>query len=124
MQIIALDGVPLRSDVNTPRPMTVSHYVFPPASRIEFIVTGPAPEPRPYLRTNCFDSGPSGLAMPAAMLAIDRSRIRRRTAEAAPVRAELPAAQPYRYSRPHRRVKSHARRVATRVRSISANKYD
>ena len=69
MQIVALDGVPLISGTNAPASMTVSHYVVPPASRIEFIVTGPPAGTTAYLRTNCFDAGPTGLAMPAAVLA-------------------------------------------------------
>ncbi len=67
MQIVGLDGVPLASVGN--RPMTVSHYVVPPASRIEFIVTGPPAGTTAYLRTNCFDAGTTGLAMPGATLA-------------------------------------------------------
>lgn len=64
LQVVALDGVPLAT------PMTVSHYVVPPSSRIEFIVTGPAAtKTTAYLRTNCFDAGPSGPPMPAAVLA-------------------------------------------------------
>jgi FtsP/CotA-like multicopper oxidase with cupredoxin domain len=68
MQIVALDGVPLASVGNPP--LTVSHYVVPPASRIEFIVTGPAAGTTAYLRTNCFDAGSAGPAMPAATLAV------------------------------------------------------
>ena len=45
MQIVALDGVALASVGN--RPMTVSHYLVPPASRVEFIVKGPPPPERP-----------------------------------------------------------------------------
>jgi FtsP/CotA-like multicopper oxidase with cupredoxin domain/3-polyprenyl-4-hydroxybenzoate decarboxylase len=69
MQIIALDGVPLISGVGTPASMTVSHWVLPPSSRVEFIVTGPPAGTAAYLRTNCFDSGSAGDAMPAALLA-------------------------------------------------------
>lgn len=69
MQILALDGVPIANGVNVPQTMTVSHYVVPPSSRIEFIVTGPPSGTTAYLRTNCFDSGSSGNAMPAATLA-------------------------------------------------------
>ena len=69
MQIVALDGVPLIEGTNTPSSLTVSHYVVPPASRIEFIVTGPAANEPSYLRTNCFDAGATGDAMPAAILA-------------------------------------------------------
>ncbi len=68
LQIVALDGVPLSSGVNTPSSMTVSHYVVPPGSRIEFIITGPAAGTA-ALRTNCVDSGQTGNPMPAAVLA-------------------------------------------------------
>ena len=67
MQIVALDGVPLASVGNAP--MTVAHYVVPPASRIEFVVTGPAAGTTAFLRTACFDAGSAGPAMPAATLA-------------------------------------------------------
>jgi len=69
MQIVALDGVPLIAGNNTPASMTVTHYVVPPASRIEFVVTGPSNSKAAYLRTNCFDAGAEGAAMPAAILA-------------------------------------------------------
>ena len=68
LQIVALDGVPLSSGVNTPASLSVTHYVLPPGGRVEFIVTGP-PAGSAALRTNCFDSGPSGNAMPAEVLA-------------------------------------------------------
>jgi len=67
MQIIALDGVPLASVGNAP--LTVSNFVVPPASRIEFIITGPPAGTTSYLRTECFDAGADGPAMPAAVLA-------------------------------------------------------
>jgi FtsP/CotA-like multicopper oxidase with cupredoxin domain len=70
MQIVALDGAPLSSGVNTPSTMTVNDYVVPPASRIEFIVTGPPAGSTAYLRTKCFDAGASGAAMPATTLAL------------------------------------------------------
>ena len=67
MQILAADGVPLASVGNsTP---TVTDYVLPPASRVEFFVRGPAAGTASYLRTKCFDAGASGLAMPATTLA-------------------------------------------------------
>jgi FtsP/CotA-like multicopper oxidase with cupredoxin domain len=69
MQIVSLDGVPLAIGDGTPASLTVTHYVVPPSSRIEFIVTGPPAGTQAYLRTNCFDAGPTGLAMPAAILA-------------------------------------------------------
>jgi FtsP/CotA-like multicopper oxidase with cupredoxin domain len=67
MQIVALDGVPLASVGSAP--LTVTNYVVPPASRVEFIVTGPPAGTTSYLRTLCFDSGSAGSAMPAAVLA-------------------------------------------------------
>jgi hypothetical protein len=85
---IALDGVPLSSGVNTPASLTVSDYVLPPASRAEFIITGPPAGTQAYLRTLCFDAGSAGPAMPAAVLAsidpthspTDASRHRQRVA--------------------------------------------
>jgi hypothetical protein len=69
MQIIALDGVPLASGVGTPASMILSHWVLPPGSRVEFIITGPPAGTSAFLRTNCFDAGSAGAAMPAALLA-------------------------------------------------------
>jgi len=73
MQVVALDGVPLA--LGGSPALTVSHYVVPPSSRIEFVVKGPVAGTTAYLRTNCFDSGSGGLAMPAATLAtLDATR--------------------------------------------------
>jgi FtsP/CotA-like multicopper oxidase with cupredoxin domain len=69
MTIVALDGVPLGNGVGTPASMSVSDWVLPPASRVEFIVTGPPSGTTAYLRTNCFDSGAAGEPMPATILA-------------------------------------------------------
>jgi suppressor of ftsI len=69
MNIIALDGVPLQSGVNTPASLTVTHWVLPPASRVEFTVAGPSAGTTAYLRTNCFDAGSAGDPMPAEILA-------------------------------------------------------
>ncbi len=110
LQIVALDGVPLSSGVNTPASMTVMHYVLPPGGRVEFIVNGPAAgSPAAALRTNCFDSGPSGIAMPAAVLATinatvsptDLARLRheqRRIAGSARYRYRAPSAASIRAS--------------------------
>lgn len=74
MKIIALDGVPLASGVGTPAAMSVSHWVLPPASRVEFVITGPPAGTTAYVRTNCFDPGSAGDPMPGAILAsIDSS---------------------------------------------------
>jgi FtsP/CotA-like multicopper oxidase with cupredoxin domain len=69
LQIVGLDGVPLSSGVNAPASLTVNDWVVPPASRVEFIVTGPPAGTTAYLRTLCFDAGADGPAMPAAVLA-------------------------------------------------------
>jgi FtsP/CotA-like multicopper oxidase with cupredoxin domain len=69
LQLIAIDGVPLSSGVNTPASLTLSDFVIPPSSRAEFIVTGPPAGTTAYVRTNCFDSGPAGAPMPAEILA-------------------------------------------------------
>jgi FtsP/CotA-like multicopper oxidase with cupredoxin domain len=69
VQLIAIDGVPLSSGVNTPASLTLSDFVIPPSSRAEFIVTGPPAGTTAYVRTNCFDAGQSGNAMPAEILA-------------------------------------------------------
>jgi FtsP/CotA-like multicopper oxidase with cupredoxin domain len=69
LNIVALDGVPLSSGVNTPASMSVSQWLLPPASRVEFTITGPNTNAVSYLRTECFDTGPSGEPMPAQILA-------------------------------------------------------
>ncbi len=69
LQIVELDGTPLSSGLNVPSSLTVSDYVVPPASRVEFIVTGPPAGKTAYLRTLCFDAGQNGPAMPATTLA-------------------------------------------------------
>jgi len=69
LQIVELDGTPLSSGVNVPSSLAVNDYVVPPASRVEFIVTGPPAGKTAYLRTLCFDAGQNGPAMPAATLA-------------------------------------------------------
>ena len=69
LTVLAIDGVPIARGVNTPSSLVVDHYVLPPSSRVEFTITGPAANTRSFLRTACFDSGPTGLPMPARILA-------------------------------------------------------
>ena len=70
LQVLAIDGVPIGNGTGTPTSMSVAHYVLPPASRLEFVVTGPPKgTATSYLRTNCFDAGGAGVAMPAQTLA-------------------------------------------------------
>jgi FtsP/CotA-like multicopper oxidase with cupredoxin domain len=69
LNIVAIDGVPLSSGVNTPASMSVAQWLLPPASRVDFTITGPNTSTVAYLRTLCFDTGPSGQPMPAQILA-------------------------------------------------------
>jgi FtsP/CotA-like multicopper oxidase with cupredoxin domain len=69
LQVVAVDGVPVGNGVNVPSTVPVSNWLLPPASRVEFIVTGPPAGTQAYLRTECFDAGAAGAAMPAATLA-------------------------------------------------------
>jgi suppressor of ftsI len=65
--LVARDGVPLDAYPGTPPLEFVRHVLLPPASRAEFIVTGPAHPGE--LRSACFNSGPTGDADPAVDLA-------------------------------------------------------
>ncbi|HTU81385.1 MAG TPA: multicopper oxidase domain-containing protein [Candidatus Acidoferrales bacterium] len=69
LEIVAIDGVPISEGSNAPAQMSVPNWILPPASRVEFIVTGPAAGSSSYLRTLCFDDGPAGAPMPAFELA-------------------------------------------------------
>ncbi|MBV8491030.1 MAG: multicopper oxidase domain-containing protein, partial [Candidatus Eremiobacteraeota bacterium] len=71
MTVVAVDGVPVSLGKGIGASIGVSHWVLPPASRVEFLVTGPPAGAAPsYLRTNCFDDGPAGPPMPATKLAV------------------------------------------------------
>ena len=69
LNIVAIDGAPLSSGVNTPSSLSVQHFLLPPASRVEFTLTGPAATTTAYFRTNCVDAGPAGDPMPALTIA-------------------------------------------------------
>jgi FtsP/CotA-like multicopper oxidase with cupredoxin domain len=67
LQVVAQDGVPLDAYPGTPPSVVVSHILLPPAGRAEFIVSGTG---RPtVLRSGCFNSGKTGDADPAVVLA-------------------------------------------------------
>ena len=68
MRIIAIDGVALANSFVS-NPIIADHYVLPPASRVEFAITGPPGGTPAFVRTRCFDSGATGLSMPAQVLA-------------------------------------------------------
>jgi len=59
VEVVAIDGFALDTYPNTPPTLTESTVVIPPASRAEFVVTGPA-SGRAKLRTLCYDTGPNG----------------------------------------------------------------
>lgn len=70
LDVVAVDGVPISEGHGLGKQLSVTHWVLAPASRVEFIVTGPPAGSTPsYLRTNCFDDGSAGAAMPAFKLA-------------------------------------------------------
>lgn len=92
LEIVAIDGIPLALyDSKHPRRF-VSHYLLPPAGRLEAIVTGPLRETHGALRTLCVDTGRDGDPNPAMVLA-DLVSGRNRNASAshpvAPGRASL-----------------------------------
>jgi FtsP/CotA-like multicopper oxidase with cupredoxin domain len=69
MTVVARDGMPLTFHDPARRPETVEHVLLPPAGRIEAIVTGPRVGVRASLRSSCVDTGRSGDANPAMVLA-------------------------------------------------------
>jgi len=66
LEIVAIDGYPLDTYPGEPATRTVSHYVLPPAARVEFVAAPPGPS---VLRTRCYFSGPVGDQDPAQVLA-------------------------------------------------------
>jgi FtsP/CotA-like multicopper oxidase with cupredoxin domain len=65
--LVARDGVPLDAYPGTPPVEMLSHVLVPPASRVEFVVTGPSGPSA--LRSACFNSGATGDADPPVVLA-------------------------------------------------------
>jgi suppressor of ftsI len=59
VEVVALDGYALDSYPGTPPTLTESDVIMPPASRAEFVVTGPA-SGRAKFRTLCYYTGPDG----------------------------------------------------------------
>ncbi len=68
LELVAIDGFALDAYPGTPPTLTESSIVVPPASRAEFVVTGPA-SGHARFRTLCFDSGPDGDPDPETLLA-------------------------------------------------------
>ena len=69
MDVVALDGMPLAYHDPSIRERSMKHVLVPPAGRVEAIVTGPPPDSRAALRSNCFDTGADGDSNPAMVLA-------------------------------------------------------
>jgi len=69
MAVVARDGMPLAFHDPERRPENVEHILLPPAGRVEAIITGPRSGVRASLRSSCVDTGRSGDANPAMVLA-------------------------------------------------------
>ncbi len=59
VEVVAIDGFALDTYPGTPPTLTESSVVMPPASRAEFVVTGPA-SGRTKFQTLCYNTGPNG----------------------------------------------------------------
>lgn len=68
VEVVAIDGFALDSYPGTPPTITEPSVIIPPASRAEFVVTGPA-SGRAKFRTLCYDTGPNGDPDPYIWLA-------------------------------------------------------
>jgi len=68
VEVVAIDGFALDSYPGTPPTLTERSVIMPPASRAEFVVTGPA-SGRARFRTLCYNTGPDGDADPYIVLA-------------------------------------------------------
>lgn len=68
-EIVALDGMPLAFHDPGRHFRIASHFLLPPAGRLEAIVTGPAVAAHAKLRTLCFDTGSAGDPNPEMVLA-------------------------------------------------------
>lgn len=66
MHIVAIDGYPINTFPGAPPTLVRSHFVVPPAGRVEFFATGNAGS---EMRARCFDSGPIGDPDPPQILA-------------------------------------------------------
>lgn len=68
MELVAIDGFALDTYPGTPPTEMESTIIVPPASRAEFVVTGPASGHAKF-RTLCYDTGPNGDPDPEILLA-------------------------------------------------------
>jgi len=67
LQLVAIDGFALDTNPKNPPTETLPFIIVPPASRAEFVVTGPS-HPTNF-RTKCYDSGSGGDRDPDLVLA-------------------------------------------------------
>jgi suppressor of ftsI len=63
LEVVAIDGFALDTYPGTPPTRMESSVIIPPASRAEFVVTGPTSR-RARFRTLCYNTGPNGDADP------------------------------------------------------------
>lgn len=69
LEIVALDGMPIAYHDPGHPTRTVSHFLVPPAGRVEAIVTGPPSEAHATLRSLCVNTGSDGDPNPGMVLA-------------------------------------------------------
>ena len=71
IQVVGIDGVPVNSQDGTQpgRPVAVTHFMLPPAARVEFLVNAPSPKVKvAQLVTQNILSGPLGDSQPTRPL--------------------------------------------------------
>lgn len=68
VKVVAIDGYALDTYPGTPPTLTEPYVIIPPASRAEFVVTGPKSGHAKF-QTLCYNSGPNGDADPYLYLA-------------------------------------------------------
>jgi FtsP/CotA-like multicopper oxidase with cupredoxin domain len=69
LEVVAMDGVPLALHDPDHPTQRASHFLLPPAGRLEAIVTGPPEGVHRVLRTRCVDTGTAGDPNPEMVLA-------------------------------------------------------
>jgi FtsP/CotA-like multicopper oxidase with cupredoxin domain len=69
LRIVALDGVPIAYHDPAHPTRTASHFLVPPAGRVEAIVTGPPSDAHATLRSLCVNTGADGDPNPGMILA-------------------------------------------------------
>jgi suppressor of ftsI len=83
LELVAIDGFALDTYPGTPPTEIESTLIVPPASRAEFVVTGPASGHAKF-RTLCYNTGPNGDPDPEILLANLKAPQRRERASFSP----------------------------------------